>query len=616
MEDKTKSLKAKARKFPPLPGVYLIKKAEDQILYVGKAKSLRHRASSYFNKKLTGLKTEFLLRQAEDIDYIVTKNEVEAFLLEASLIKKHKPRYNIRLKDDKAYPYIRFSLQDDFPRLYFERRVKDSRSVYFGPYTEGWTVRSLLDFLNQNFHLRDCSDSEFRSRKRPCLSWDMGVCPAPCVKKISSKEYKKNCKKALSFLKGNPKNLAQQLKSQMRLRAKQLRFEEAGRLRDRLKAIEMIEQSQSVVQKSVKDKDVLAFQPGPEGSLMEVLHFRKGRLIGNRFHFFKSSFVEEEILLSFLNQYYSENLIPDELLLKMPVSVSKLKILEQALQSRKGEPCRILHVFNDEDKALIHIAEKNAQSHLQSEIQKEQSLQDALMEIKKRLSLPKIPLRMECFDISHWRGSEAFGAKVVFEKGQPAKKEYRLYKLKSARREDDYSALREALSRRLNHKEDEDPDLILIDGGKGQLQVAKKVLREVGRKGIALASLAKDKIKNKGTYHTKALSSGERFYLLGRKNPVLFPPQSKAFSILLHLRDEAHRMAIKTHRKRRRKMFLKGGLDSIKGLSPNIKASLLRQFGSLSALKKQSEKELSKLSFISKTLAQRIRKHFSNSSKK
>ena len=372
MKEKINYLKKRAGQFPTLPGVYIMKKAEDKILYIGKAKSLRARVRSYFNKKSFSLKIEFLIQQLESIDYIVTENEVEAFLLESSLIKKHKPRYNIRLKDDKAYPYIRLSIQDDFPRFYFERKVKDSSCIYFGPYTEGFTVRTLLDFLNQIFHLRDCSNSDFKTRKRACLSWDMGICSAPCVKYITKEEYQKNIKKSLHFLKGNSAYLVKKIKSKMKTHSKELRFEEAARLRDRLKAIGMIEQSQSVFQKSDKDRDIAVIKEDTRGTLVEILHFRKGRLIGNRSHFLKKLKAEEEVLLSFLNQYYSENLIPDELLIKMPIKISKLKILEKVLNVKKRAACHIIHVFMKEDALLIEMAEKNAENHLQNEIDKEQ----------------------------------------------------------------------------------------------------------------------------------------------------------------------------------------------------------------------------------------------------
>ena len=610
MKEKVDQLKKRASELPSLPGVYLMKKKEDQILYIGKAKSLKSRVVSYFNNPSSNLKTEFLIRQIESIDYILTENEVEAFLLEASLVKKHRPRYNIRLKDDKSYPYIRFSAEDKFPRFYFERRVKESGDLYFGPYTEGFTVRVLLDFLNQTFHLRDCADSDFKSRKRPCLTFDMGICPAPCVKKISQKEYQKNCQRALSFLKGRSKTLIRQLQTEMKQASDELKFEWAGQLKNRLQAIERIELSQVVYQKSDRDKDIVVLQSSKQGFLIEVLHFRKGRLIGNRFQFFKKVNFQEDLLLSFLNQYYSENLIPDELIVKLPIKVSKLKILEKVLTQQKKSVCKVLYKLTPEHNLLVKRAETNAFNHLTNEINKAEDKREILREIQKKFRLAKLPLRIECYDISHWQGHQSVGSGVVFEEGQPFKKDYRLYNLKTVSDGDDYLALKEVLSRRLKHRDYKKPDLVLIDGGRGQLTAVKRILADFGKGDWPLAGLAKDRVKGEGSYDSQMKSTGERFYLPGRKNPVVFPSHSKALKILLHLRDEAHRFAITSHRKKRDKTFLKGDLDSVKGLSPQIKQKLLKHCGSISALKQMTEKELSSLSFISKPLAKKIKQFF------
>ena len=645
MKDKKNYLRKRASEFPPLPGVYLMKKKEDQILYVGKAKSLKSRVISYFNNPSSSLKTEFLIGQTEIIDYILTENEVEAFLLEAALVKKHKPRYNIRLKDDKSYPYIRFSVKDEFPRFYFERRVKNSKDIYFGPYTESFTARALLDFLNQTFHLRDCSDSDFKGRKRPCLTFDMGICPAPCAQKISSKSYQKNCQRALSFLRGRSKSLIKKLQTEMKQAVKELKFEWAGQLRDRLQAIERMELSQAIYQKSAKDRDIAVFQSykpsdlylsewsdKPQEDLLslsdkkkpsrklykssysigliEILHFRQGRLIGNRFQVLKNRKDKEEFLLSYLNQYYSENLIPDELIAKLPIKVSKLKILEKVLSQRKKSACKLIYKFNPENNVLVKRAEKNALNHLINEIKKTEDRKELLIEIQNKFHLPKLPQRIECYDISHWQGSQSVGSGVVFEEGRPFKKDYRLYNLKTVSDGDDYLALKEVLSRRLKHKEYKNPNLILIDGGRGQLKAVKKILTEFGKEDWPVVSLAKDRVKEEGVYDSQTKSTGERFYLFGRKNPVVFSPHSKSLKILLHLRDEAHRFAITSHRKKRDKMFLKGDLDSIKGLSPQIKQKLLKHCGSISALKNMTEKELAGLDFISKPLAKKLKRAF------
>ncbi|MDE0091835.1 MAG: helix-hairpin-helix domain-containing protein, partial [Oligoflexia bacterium] len=384
----------------------------------------------------------------------------------------------------------------------------------------------------------------------------------------------------------------------------------AGQLKNRLQAIERIELSQVVYQKSERDKDIVVLQSSKQGVLIEVLHFRKGRLIGNRFQFFKKVNFQEDLLLSFLNQYYSENLIPDELIVKLPIKVSKLKVLEKVLAQQKKSSCKVIYKLTPEHNLLVKRAEINAFNHLTNEINKAEDKREILREIQKKFRLAKLPLRIECYDISHWQGHQSVGSGVVFEEGQPFKKDYRLYNLKTVSDGDDYLALKEVLSRRLMHRNYKKPDLVLIDGGRGQLTAVKRILADFGKEDWPLAGLAKDRVKGEGNYDSQMKSTGERFYLPGRKNPVVFPSYSKALKILLHLRDEAHRFAITSHRKKRDKTFLKGDLDSVKGLSPQIKQKLLKHCGSISALKQMTEKELSSLSFISKPLAKKIKQFF------
>ncbi len=605
------NLKERVREFPNSPGIYIMKNAHNKILYIGKAKSLRLRVRSYFNSKKPSLKNQFLIHQMKNIDYIITDNEVEAFLLESSLIKKHKPRYNVRLTDDKDYPYIRCDVKDKFPRLYFERKVKDSKSLYFGPYTQGAFIRHIIDFLNQNFQLRDCSNSDFKTRKRPCLTHQMGFCTAPCVNLVNAKEYKKQFQKAVRFLKGQHTHLKKSLEKKMETFSKDLRFEEAGRVRDYLKAIEMIDQNQSVVQKSDKDKDVIVVKGDERGTLIEFLHLRQGRLISSRYHFLAKVVPEEENLLSYLNQYYEENIIPDEILLNVNIKKSQLKVLEKVLSQRKEKSCLIYTSLQKKDQGLIQMALKNAENHFQDEIKQSEDRIEILKEIQKKFHLNHLPLRIECYDISHWKGLDAIGSQVVFENGLPVRKDYRLYSLKKAAKEDDYASLQEVLERRLKHTEYEDPHLILIDGGRGQLRAVQKILETLNREDIPIVSLAKDRIKENIKYNSSISSLGERFYLVGRKNPVTFSSSSKSFHLLLHLRNEAHRFAIESHRKKRDKNFLSSDLDKIKGLGLKGKKSLLNHFSSLESLKKASEEEIFSVPFISKRVAQEIRLYFS-----
>ena len=626
----TVNLKSKevTSRLPILPGVYLIKNSQDKILYVGKAKVLRFRVKSYFSGSDTSLKNRFLIRQMKKVDYIVTANEEEACLLEASLIKKHKPRYNVRLKDDKAYPYIRCSVRDDFPRLYFERKVRDRKSLYFGPYTQSGAVRAIMDFLNHTFQLRDCADSNFKTRERPCLTHQMGFCTAPCVQLTDKKEYRKQFQRAVQFLKGRHSGLVKDLKRRMKQRAEELQFEEAARLRESLKAVEMIEQNQLVIQQSETDQDVICTLTDKVGFLTEFLYLRKGRLIGTHYRFFKTPFNEEDFF-SFLNQYYGEHLIPDEILMNSPFKKSRLKLMERVLSLQRGSSCHVTVPKEEKDKALMNRAKQNAENHLKDEIRQEKSQREILEEIQKKFRLPYLPLRMECYDISHWQGKGTVGSQAVFENGQPKKEDYRLYGLKKSSPSDDYGSLREVLTRRLLHTEYEDPHLLIIDGGKGQLRAAQKVLENIGRQDIPIVSLAKDRPlhptkipetaslpqdnsqsqEKQNIQQIPPPSTGERFYLPGRKNPVLFKA-SPAFHLLLHIRDEAHRFALETHRKKRDRQFLSGDLDQIPGLGPKRKQNLLKKFGSQEKIKQASEKELASTPSISPALARDIKKHF------
>ena len=546
-------LQLQVEKFPKSSGVYLMKNVREEIIYIGKAKSLSVRISSYFKNKQPSIRFKFLLKQIKKVDYILTDNEVEAFLLEASLIKRHKPRYNIRLKDDKAYPYIRCLLEEDFPRFYFERKIKDKQSLYFGPYTQGQSVKNIMTFLNQTFQLRDCTNSNFKTRKRPCLTHQIGFCTAPCVQKINKKEYRKQFQRSLQFLKGKRVGLKKELEITMKKYSRNERFEEAARARDRLKAIEMIEQNQTVINDDNKDRDIVFMVGNKKESLVEILHLRQGKMIGNRYQFLPVQ-KEEDTLISFLNQYYLDNLIPDEICIGSPIKKSSLKLLQDSFSKRKDKKCFV--VFKKETHPLSQKAKINAENHFEQAVSKQKKSKDILLEIKKKFRLQKIPYRMEAYDISHWQGKESVGSQVVFENGIPKKEDYRLYKIKTVSDIDDYASLKEVLVRRMKKKKQPFPDLILIDGGKGQLRAVQQVLKEIKKDIVPLVSLAKDRVEK--SFHSSRISSSqERFYLPERKNPILFPSSSEALHLLLYLRDEAHRRALEFHRKRRDKEFLK-----------------------------------------------------------
>ncbi|MCB0384332.1 MAG: excinuclease ABC subunit UvrC, partial [Bdellovibrionales bacterium] len=496
---KIEELKSLVKEFPELPGVYLMKNIRNKVIYVGKAKSLRNRVRSYFNKSTdNSVKTQYLVNQIDHIEYLLTNTEVEAFLLEASLIKKFRPRYNIRLKDDKAYPYIKVSVNDNFPRFYLSRRVEGDGSLYFGPYTSGMAVRETIRFLNRTFRIRDCSDAFLNSRKRPCLTHQIGRCTAPCVNLIDRKTYRADVDSALEYLRGEDKKVVQDLTRRMRDASEQERFEAAAKFRDSLRAIEAIWERQSVVStRQDRDVDVVAYAGDGRGTLIETLHIRRGRVIGNRFQFFPKLDVSKEgedpreWMTSFLNQYYAENVIPDEILLPVDLGGDIHKLLIDVFWERQRKRPSLVHALDQGGRELMTMAEKNAKNHFKDQVTKQENIFGGLEEIQKKLHLPSLPRRMECFDISNFQGAQTVASQVVFEEGAARKEDYRKYKIKTVKGPNDFESMKEVLSRRLAHTEYEDPQLIVVDGGKGQLKMAVEVLKELGRPEIPVVGMAK-----------------------------------------------------------------------------------------------------------------------------
>lgn len=606
-------LKEKVREFPTQSGVYLMKSEVDKIIYVGKAKNLRNRVRSYFSESADiSLKTKLLVRNIFEIEYILTKTEVEAFLLEASLIKKHRPKYNIRLKDDKSYPYIKISLADPFPRLYLARKVKRDGSQYFGPYTSGAAVHETIRFLNRAFKIRDCTDSVFKTRKRPCMTHQIGRCTAPCVNLISQEEYRQEIEGARAFLKGQDKKVVKTLNERMRQAAEEERFEVAARLRDSIVAIKSILEKQNVINSnSEKDQDAIGFFGDERGTLVETVHVRGGRVIGTRAHFFPlldpndQSEDAREWLVSFLNQYYEDNIIPDEVLLAADVGGDMTKLMEAVLQERKGEKVVVRYASENKGGALVDMANENAEAHFYKYVTKSEEKRKGLEEIQNRLGLEELPMRIECFDISNFQGSETVASQVVFEEGVPSKEHYRRYKIRSVEGINDYASMKEVLERRFRHTEYEDPQLIVVDGGKGQLQVAVRILEEIGRADIPVVGLAK--ARTQGSFSdSEVMATEERFYLPGRSNPVVFRSSSDAFQILVGLRDEAHRFAITYHRKLREATTLESELDFVVGLGEKRKRDLLRQFPSVEAIRAASVEEIAEVKGFNRVLAERI----------
>lgn len=612
-QDRIELLKLRVKELPNSPGAYLMKGANDKVIYVGKAKDLRARVRSYFSgSKDLSPKTVHLVNQIESIDYLITKTEVEAFLLEASLIKKYRPRYNIRLKDDKAYPYIRVSMADTFPRLYLCRRVQNDGAYYYGPYTSGLAVRETIRFLNKTFRIRDCTDGFFKTRKRPCMTYQIGRCTAPCVKYVDEKTYRFDIEGAVTFLEGQNKKLIKELKSKMKEASDAERYEEAARWRDSLSAVERLLERQVVVSdRSELDQDVLAFFGDARGTLIEVLHIRKGRVIGNRSHFIPKLDCHspdedpKEWLTSFINQYYEDNIVPDQILLPVDLTDDICKLLVDVFKERQNRKTQLRHTFGADARKLMEMAQKNAEAHFNDHINKQTTLYESLGEIQAKFGLKQLPLRIECFDISNFQGKESVASQVVFEEGVPKRDDYRRYKIRTVEGANDFASMKEVLERRFKHTEYEDPQLVIVDGGKGQLSLALAALKEIGRPDISVVGMAKARAE--GEFDSPEIThSEERFFLPGRSNPVIFGKNSQALNILVALRDEAHRFAITYHRSLREKKLLASRLDEISGLGDKRKTALLKHFGSVDAIRTANVDEISNVPGMNAPLAQKI----------
>lgn len=606
-------IRDKVREFPTQAGVYLMKNQVDKILYVGKAKNLRNRVRSYFtDSKDHSAKTRILVGQIFEVEYILTRTEVEAFLLEASLIKKHRPKYNIRLKDDKSYPYIRLSWADEYPRLYLARKVKRDGSLFFGPYTSGAAVHETIRFLNQTFRIRDCTDSVMQSRKRPCMTYQIGRCTAPCVDLISKTDYRADMDGAKSFLKGQDKRVVKRLTEKMRAAADREQFEMAARVRDSIEAVKAVLQKQAMINSaSEKDQDSVGFFGDERGTLVETVHIRQGRVIGSRPHYFPMVDLNDqsedprEFLVSFLNQYYDDNFIPEEVLLPMELGGDLTKLLEAVLKERSESQIVVRFATDEKGRSLVEMATANAQSHFEKYVTKSEEKQKGLVEIQDRLGLPRLPMRIECFDISNFQGQESVASQVVFEEGVPAKEHYRRYKIKTVEGSNDYASMREVLQRRFQHAEYDPPDLIVVDGGKGQLGVAVKILQELHQSAVPVVGLAKARTKGEFT-DSEVTATEERFYRPGRQNPVVFRPNTDAFQILVGIRDEAHRFAITYHRKLRESTSLESELDLVTGLGEKRKRDLLRHFANVEVLRLATVEEVAALKGFNRVLAERI----------
>ena len=591
---------------PTSPGVYLLKDAEGTIQYVGKAANLRHRVRSYFGagQKLS-LKLQRMVARVKDLDFFVTATEQEALILELNLIKRHRPHYNVRLKDDKTFPYLKIDLNEDWPRVYVTRRLEQDGGHYFGPFASPKSVRQTLKIIKRIFPFRSCSKSITGTDSRPCLWYYVGKCLAPCIGAVSKEEYTEIVKQVVLFLEGKQEKVVQELERQMSKAAQALEFERAALLRDQIQAINRVIEGQKIAATVRGEQDVIAFAQDKDQAYVQVFFIRGNKLIGRESFVLQGTRSEEppQIMTSFIKQFYHSAVsIPPLLLLQHPVEDNLT--IEDWLKGKRGDKVSIQVPQRGNKKQLAQIVAKNARQGLTQlkikELATPKALGIALAEIARELRLPHLPLRMEGYDISNIQGTSAVGSMVVFDKGKPKPAHYRRFRIKTVSGADDYAMLHEVLKRRFKRSSDTPdesawaiiPDLVLIDGGKGQLNAAQTAMHEVGANSVPVASLAKE---------------NEYIFIPHRAEPITLPGNSPGLQLLQRLRDEAHRFALGYHHKVHQKRTFASAFDNISGIGPRRKRSLLRQFGSVRAIHEASLEELAITPGMSRNLAKRIK---------
>mgnify|MGYP001367799843 CR=1 FL=1 len=600
------------RSQPSAPGVYLMKDATGTILYVGKAKNLRQRLRSYLGGGRDGrAQIRFLLERAVQVETIVTDTEKEALLLENTLIKQHRPRYNIDLRDDKTFISLRLDMASEFPAFEIVRRVRADGARYFGPFTSALAVRETLKEIQRAFPLRRLPWVRCRRRSRPCLFHQLGQCSGPCHNLIGRSDYLRLVDGAVALLEGREAEVLKLLRCRMQEESAALRFEMAARLRDQIRAIEQTVERQKAVRFGVADQDVIGLCRAGGEVEMVVLFVRHGRLAGRRSYNLDWQTGEKQLLEEFLLRYYERDVpVPDEILL--PLAIEGERTLAEWLGERRGRKVRLLVPRRGERAELLALAARNAEEAWRERGSRREARAELLEELRRRLQLSRLPRRLECFDISTIQGRMTVGSMAVVADGEPASGEYRHYRLRSVTGTDDYAALREVLSRRLKRGAAEQvlPDFILIDGGRGQLGVAAALLEELGLTGrIDIAGIAKSRVRS--NVRGKVVErSEERIFLPGRKNPVILPKGSPTLFLVERLRDEAHRFAVTYHRKLRGRTQLNTALDDIPGIGPQRRKALLRYFGSVSKLQEAGIEELQRVPGLPAAVADCLFRHF------
>lgn len=597
--------RAFARSLSTGPGVYVMRDAQGKVLYVGKARNLRRRVASYFDKRDKGGRINLMVRRIAAMEVSLTRTEAEALLLENEWIKAHRPRFNVNLRDDKSYPWIRLETSHPFPRIGFYRGSRKQPGQYFGPYSSATAVRESLNRIYRLLGLRQCRDSVFSNRSRPCLQYQINRCTAPCVGYISQAEYQRDVDAAVQFLSGRDEAVIEHLKERMAEASTALEFEKAAMLRDQIQTLQGIRTSQYVTD-GAESLDVIGMSRAGAHAAVQVVEFRHGRNVGGRCYYPGNLFddiAEADIMSAFLGQFYAERQPPAEIILSHSPGQSEL--WKEALSRRRGGRVAMRWRVRSERAQWLKLAVTNADDALRRRLSERDLVGRGLSALAELIDLPAPPQRIECFDISHISGTETVGSCVVFGIEGAQKKLYRQYNIEGIEPGDDYAAMEQVLKRRYARLLEDDgniPDLLIIDGGKGQLARARAVLESLGLDAIPVMGVAKG----------PARRSGHETFVLGERE-VRPGPHHSASHLVQQLRDEAHRFAITAHRKRRQKRAQASPLEQIPGIGPKRRQMLLQHFGGLQGLQVASADELARVPGISPKLAERIAEHLAES---
>ncbi|MGH7265783.1 MAG: excinuclease ABC subunit UvrC [Candidatus Rokuibacteriota bacterium] len=595
------TLEEKLDRLPDRPGVYLYKDRKSQVVYIGKAASLKSRIRSYFQaSRVRDAKTDALVDQIADLEYIVTANELEAMILESNLVKRHRPRYNIILRDDKHYPFLKLTTNEDFPRLMVARRVARDGATYYGPFYPTTALRETLRLVRQLFPLRTCSIRIDGQAERPCLQYYIHRCNAPCTGWETREGYARTVEDVEAFLEGREDDLARRLTREMEGAAAEEKYERAGVLRDQIQALHKVREAQKIISTEQEDQDIVGLARQGSEACVQIFFVRKGRLLGRESFFLDRLLgaADGEVLSAFVRQFYTKNVGPPREVL-LSVAIPEAQLVEAWLGRMRGGRVELAVPQRGRKRELVGMAEENAALALQTHLLSRDSRRQVVAEdLRAALNLPGPPHRIEGFDISNIQGTEAVGAMVVWEAGGMKKDDYKRFRIRGVPGADDYAMLAEVLRRRYAKALEEGtvlPDLVLLDGGRGQLNVGVRILEELGLDFVPIVSLAK---REEEVYHPESLQ------------PLALDPASPALHALQRIRDEAHRFAVTYHKKLRQKRTIQSVLDQIPGVGPTLRTNLLRHLGSARRVREASVAELASVPRITPKLAQRIHEFF------